>query len=247
MPLAFPRVGQRLFMCPWGKGNVVAVGVHRLNCFAEGQHLEILTWEISVHVIEGPSAIKSLKSVRKCVALPHKIVCTSHNFVGRIRANMRKIQLKISDLARVADISRFQVDGLLKDVFSNRPLGMKASGSHRSFTPQELLVFAVAYEIEQKYGVKRSTLALAGEQLRQALTGPRKASRESRLVVTFDPATATYLDPGVPAAEGIVVQLGPLFEKVDEYLGVSGSRRKSTAILPLRPVIATARRGGSRR
>jgi len=160
---------------------------------------------------------------------------------------MSRIQLKISDLARVADISRFQVDGLLKDVFSSRPLGKKASGSHRTFTPQELLVFAVAYEIEQKYGVKRSTLALVGEQLRQALTGPRKASRESRLVVRFAPASATYLDTGAVAVEGIVVQLGPLFAKVDEYLGASGPSRDSTPILPLRPVIATGRRGvGSR-
>jgi hypothetical protein len=160
---------------------------------------------------------------------------------------VRRIQLKISDFARVADITRFQVDGLLKDVFSNRPLGKKRSGSHRIFTPQDLLVFVVAREIEQKYGVKRSVLALVGEQLRQVLTGPRPASRESRLSITFVPPSATYLDPGAPTEEGVVVRLGPLFAKVDEYLGVSGPNRDSTPILPLRPVIATGRRGSSRR
>jgi hypothetical protein len=159
---------------------------------------------------------------------------------------MPRIQLKISDLASVADISRFQVDGLLKDVFSECPLGRKARGSHRTFSPQELLIFVVACEIEQKFGVKRSMLALAGEHLRQALVGPRQANREARLVVTFSPPTATYLEPAAPAYQGIVVQLGPLFAKVDEYLGVSGPNRDSNPMLPLRPVIATGRRGSSR-
>jgi len=159
---------------------------------------------------------------------------------------MRRIQLKISDFARVADITRFQADGLLEEVFSSRPLGRKGSGSHRTFTPHELLVFVVAHEIEQKYGVKRSVLAVVGEHLRQALNRPRPASREARLAITFAPPSATYLEPEVPIEEGIVVRLGPLFEKADEYLGVSGPSRDSNRILPLRPVIAAGRRGGSR-
>lgn len=159
---------------------------------------------------------------------------------------MRRIQLKISDFARVADISRFQVDGLLRDVFLEQPLGKKARGSHRTFTPQDLLVFVVAFEIEQAYGVRRNMLALAGEHLRQALSGPRPANREARLVVTFAPPTATYLEPTAPAQQGLVVQLGPLFARVDEYLGVSGPNRDAATILPLRPVIASGRRGRSR-
>jgi hypothetical protein len=159
---------------------------------------------------------------------------------------MRRIQLKISDLARVADITRFQVDSLLEEVFSSRPLGRKGTGSHRIFTPQELLVFVVAHEVEKKYGVKRSVLALAGEGLRQALNKPRQANREARLLVTFSPTSVTYLEPDARVEEGLVLRLGPLFAKADQYLGVSGQDRENTAILPLRPVIATSRRSSSR-
>lgn len=143
-------------------------------------------------------------------------------------------------------MSRFQIDGLLKDVFRSRARGKRAR-SHRTFTPQDLIVVAVANEMEQKYGVKRIMLARIGDQLREALTGPRKASREARLVVTFTPPTATYLAPDAPVREGVVVQLGPLFAKVDEYLGASGSSHDSgQAVLPLSPASVTPRRGVSR-
>jgi hypothetical protein len=139
---------------------------------------------------------------------------------------VRRIQLKISDFADAAEVTRFQVDGFLKEVFSSRPLGKKSSGgSHRGFTPHELLVFVVALEIERKYGVKRNVLASVGEPLCQALTGPRRAaSRDSRLLVAFEPPSAVYLDASMPVQEGIVVPLGPLFERVDEFLGFNGDR-----------------------
>lgn len=181
------------------------------------------------------------QSYNACVWAPPKCVDCTH-LQCTMPSAMRPIQLKISDLARVADVSRFQVDGFLKDVFSEHPLGKKGRGSHRTFTPQELLIFAVAYEIEQTFGVRRSMLALVGEQLRRALAGPRSVNRESRLAVTFLPATATYLEPVDLAREGIVVQLGPLFARVDEYLGVSGPSGNRSPILPLRPVVATSRR-----
>jgi hypothetical protein len=108
-------------------------------------------------------------------------------------------------------------------------------------------VFVVAHEIEQKYGVKRSMLAMAGEHLLQTLNRPRPANRDSsRLAITFSPPSVTYLEPDARIGEGLVLPLGPLFEKVDGYLGVSGPNREGTAILPLRPVIAAVRRGGSR-
>lgn len=165
-------------------------------------------------------------------------------------ARMRPIELKISELAVVTEYSRFQVDGLLKQVFANS-LGKKA-GSQRTFSPQDLLVAAVACEIEQKYGVERKKLALVGDALRQTLTGPRRANREARLLVTFSPPVATYLVPDAAVAEGLVVKLSGLFAKVDEFLGVSGpSRESAQAILPLKPAIVnvnvTARRGSGSR
>jgi len=157
---------------------------------------------------------------------------------------MRPIQLKISDLARVAEVTRFQADGLLDEVFVNQPLGKKSGGSHRTFSPQEMLVYVVAHEIEQKYGVRRSILALIADHLRRALTGPRPASREARLLVTFVPPSTTYLNSGTQVEEGIVLHLGPVFARVDEYLGVSGLHGANNQ-LPLPPVIATRRPGGT--
>jgi hypothetical protein len=159
---------------------------------------------------------------------------------------MRPIQLKVSDLATVSGYSRFRVAGLVKQVFKDFQFGSQL-GSQRTFTPQELLIVAVVCEIEQKFSVERKTLALASQALQRVLSGPRIADRQARLVITFRPAEVSYLVPDALVAEGLVVRLGPVFEKVDEYLGVSGSQNSAQGLLPLRPAIATGRRGGGSR
>lgn len=159
--------------------------------------------------------------------------------------SMRHIQLRVSDLANVSGYSRFQIRGLLGEVFQNPTLGRKGD-SQQTFSPQELLVVAVTCEIEKTFGVARKKLALVGEALRRTLTGPRLTNRDARLLVTFTPPAAIYLDSEVPVTEGLVLRLGVLFAKVDGYLGVSGlSQDRAQKILPL-PAIAAAR-GGSRR
>jgi hypothetical protein len=161
---------------------------------------------------------------------------------------MPAIQLKISDLAAVAGYTRFQLHGLLNQVFPEHACGGKKIRSQRTFSPQELLVVTVVCELERSYSVKRSVLASVNLPLRQALTGPRKVSREARLVVTFTPPTATYLVPDAPVTEGIVLALGPLFARVDEYLGVAESNRDGgQAVLALSPAIVGNLRGRSPR
>lgn len=176
-----------------------------------------------------------------------KTVWTSHGSVRIVRTHMRPLKLKISDLAAVTEYTRFQVDGLLKQVFANS-LGKKA-GSQRSFSPQDLLVAAIACEIEQKYGVGRKTLALASEALRRTLTAAREANWHARLLVTFSPPTATYLHPDAPVEEGLVVRLDVVFARIDEYLGVSRSNSESMqGTLPLNPgIVSSRRRSGVRR
>ena len=175
------------------------------------------------------------------------IVWYAHNYERRILTSMPSIQLKISDLTKVTGYTRFQMRGMLDEVF---PVSahVKDGGSQRTFSPQELLLVAVACEIEKKYGVRRSVLALASESLRKALTGPRASNREARLVVTFEPPTATYLVSDAPVREGLVLELGHLFALVDEYLGVAGPGGGSAqALLPLSPMMVTHRRGSSSR
>jgi hypothetical protein len=156
---------------------------------------------------------------------------------------MRAIKIKISDLAIVAGYTRFQMRGLLDEVFPNLTPGKNAA-EQRTFSPQDLLVAAVASEVEKTYGVKRSVLALIGKHLQQALTGPRIADRDARLLITFVPPTVTYIGSTTPVSEGLVVRLGPLFVKVDEYLGVSRATSEATqSVLPLHPTLVTGRRG----
>jgi hypothetical protein len=131
-------------------------------------------------------------------------------------------------------------------VFRNSALGKRGAGQ-QTFSPQELLVVAVACEIEEKFGVTRKRMALIGEALRLTLMGPRSANRNARLLVTFAPPAVSYLESSTPVAEGLVLPLGPRFARVDEYLGVAGERRDyQQAALPLRPIATPRRAAGPR-
>jgi hypothetical protein len=159
---------------------------------------------------------------------------------------MRPLRLKISDLAEATGYTRYQVRGLLEEAFPGAILGKKV-GSQRTFSSQDLLVVAVVCEIEREYGVERRKLAVVADALRRTLTVPRGANRDARLLLTFTPPTATYIEPNTPVAEGLLVRLGPVFAKVDEFMGVSGpSEHAAQAPLPLRPTLASGRRGSSR-
>lgn len=164
-----------------------------------------------------------------------------------LECRMRPIRLKISDLADATGYTRYQVRGLLQEVFATHPLGRKA-GAHRTFSPQDLGVVAVVCAIERDYAVDRRRLALVADVLRRVLSGPRTANRSARLLVSFVSPNAAYVDRDTsPDAEGLLLRLGPIFAKVDEYLGVSGSSpQNAQPILPLRPSIATGRRGVTR-
>ena len=161
---------------------------------------------------------------------------------------MSALQLKISGLATVTGYTRFQMHGLLDEVFPGPGRAAKKPRSHRTFSPRDLIAITVVCELETKYGVKRSVLRSVGESLRRALNGPRNPNQEARLVVTFVPPTATYVESQTNVAEGVVLPLGPLFAKVDEYLGVAESRRDGgQGVLALSPSVLINRRGGRSR
>ena len=158
---------------------------------------------------------------------------TTHRSGCTLRA-VHSIRLRISALADVTGYTRFQIRGLLSEVFRDSGLGKRA-GAQQTFSPQDLLVVAVACDIEGKFGVARKRMALIGEMLRLTLTGPRRANRDARLLVAFSPPAVTYLDADECVREGLVIALRDQFAKVDEYLGVSGEHKGHTeATVPLR-------------
>lgn len=160
---------------------------------------------------------------------------------------MASIQLTISDLSTVVGYTRFQMRGLLDDVFP-QPVRTKKGRSQRTFSPQELLLVAVACELEKKYGVKRNVVALVADALQRTLNGPRSTNRNARLAITFIPPTATYLRDDHAIKEGLVLALGDVFASVDEYLGgTSSNRDRGQAALPLGPAVMTNRRVTSAR
>jgi len=156
---------------------------------------------------------------------------------------MAHVRLKISDVVAITGFTRFQLRGFLRDVF---PVERKGAGK-RTFSPQELLVIAVACDLERSYGVRRSMLATVATSLSTVLKGPRPADRGARLAITFVPPTVTYLASEATVTNGLVIELGDLFAKVDEYLGVSRTEQRNQAVLPLSPGVVANRGRETRR
>jgi hypothetical protein len=88
----------------------------------------------------------------------------------------------------------------------------------REFEPRDLLVLFVTRVLEQSMGLRRVAVGSLGKLLQEALSGPRKINPNARLVVSVDPPKVVYVAQGSTERQGIVVALGPLFEKVDQYL-----------------------------
>jgi hypothetical protein len=82
----------------------------------------------------------------------------------------------------------------------------------------DLIVLGVTQILEERYGLRRAAVAELGRHLQNALAGPKGANIEARLSVSVRPPKVEYLGPGSVAIEGLVIALGPLFEKIDDYL-----------------------------
>lgn len=102
------------------------------------------------------------------------------------------------------------------------------------------MVLSVTRVLEHRLGVRRTALASLGLPLRSALSGPKTVSKRARLVVSVEPPQAEYVDLSITEKEGIVVALGPIFQRVDGYLSYD-----SQSQLPLIPdlVVSKSRAG----
>lgn len=143
-------------------------------------------------------------------------------------------RLTAADVCTVTGYARDELHATLKVLW---PYSVQAPSPRvaREFSAQDLVVLSVTQALECRFGVRRAALASIGQALRAALSGPKVASRKARLVISIDPPTVDYVNTSITEREGLVVALGPIFEKVDGYLTFDAQ-----GLLPLTDVISDA-------
>jgi hypothetical protein len=126
-------------------------------------------------------------------------------------------RLTVADICAVTGYTRDELHATLKVLppyCEERPAPRIA----REFNARDLIVLSVTRVLEHRLGMRRAALACLGVPLRSALSGPKTASKRARLVVCVEPPSAEYLDLSITEKEGIVIALGPIFQRVDGYL-----------------------------
>lgn len=149
-------------------------------------------------------------------------------------------KITIVDLSAVTDYSRDQLHGLLKKL----PMYAEPAGSPRvarTYSRHDTLVISVAVRLEQKHGLQRAAIAAVIEQIYAELRGPRPTNAAPMLHISIDPPSATYLAERHIEGEGTVVALGPVFQRVDEYLDGDSVGNDPQSSLPFGLTLATRR------
>jgi hypothetical protein len=146
---------------------------------------------------------------------------------------MKVRKIGMSDACEVTGYTRDQIRGLLRDLpeFITTPM----EGKNRLFSRVELLMVTIITELEQRYGTKRAAIGHILEQLLSTLNTPRSVNATATLNILFAPPSVTYMPESIAVPEGLVVPLGPIFKRVDIYLGAHSEDIQSE--LALGPVI----------
>lgn len=147
-----------------------------------------------------------------------------------------------ADVCDVTGYSRHQLQGLLREL----PLYSKqqtAPRIAREFTHSDMVILAVVHMLEAGHRVRRDAIASIIRLLRKALIGPKAVNRDARLLISFDPPAVNYLTGDAPVQDGIVMSLGPIFQRVDTYLGRGASAGENAqADLKFGPALITGGR-----
>jgi hypothetical protein len=126
-------------------------------------------------------------------------------------------KLTTADVCQVSGYSRDHIQALLK-VLPPYCDSLSSERVARHFRSQDLLVICVARTLEINCGVRRKDIAKIGDELHRTLNGPRRLSETPVLVINVSPPKVQYLETLFPEVDGIVIQLRPLFDRVDMYL-----------------------------
>jgi hypothetical protein len=141
-------------------------------------------------------------------------------------------RLTVADVCAVTGYARDELHATLRVLWPYNEF-RSAPRVAREFSAQDLVVLSVTQAIEHRFGLRRSALARLGEPLRAALSGPKVVSRKARLVISVEPPGVEYVNAAITEREGLVVALGPIFERVDGYLTFDGQ-----GLLPLTEIIS---------
>lgn len=144
-------------------------------------------------------------------------------------------QLTVVDLCKLTGYSRNQVHGLLKLALPDSP--SKGERFAREFRYQDMILVAVMTELETRFGIKRDRIAVVAKRLAQVLSGPREPNREVRLIVSFNPPKVIYAPEPRAADDVVVMALGPIFERADNYVQSGGELAARQHPLRLGPAV----------
>lgn len=121
------------------------------------------------------------------------------------------------DVCEVTEYTRDQVRGMLRDLPPF--LDGSSEGRNRTFSRAELLSICVIAQMETRYGLKRAAIGKIVHQLVSTLSGPRSVDLRARLNIIPESSLVSFLSEEAPVTEGVIVPLGPIFQRVDHYLG----------------------------
>ncbi len=126
-------------------------------------------------------------------------------------------KLTVDDLCKVSGYSRHQLRRLLEALpaYNGETVGPRVA---REFLARDLTVISVLFVLEQSFHINRNIFAQLIEQLSSTLSGPKPANRLALLHLSFSPISIRYATADTSVAEGVLISLGPIFEKVDTYL-----------------------------
>lgn len=135
---------------------------------------------------------------------------------------MKPRKITAADICEVTGYSRYQLRGLLAElpVYSRQQTVARVA---REYTKADMGILAVVHELEARFGVRRESIRSISEVLRQTLVGPKAVNRDARLLISFDPVAVHYLTNELPEKDGILVSLGPIFQRVDDYFGADAA------------------------
>lgn len=126
-------------------------------------------------------------------------------------------KLTTADVCEVTGYSRDELHAILKCLWpfcDEKPSPRVA----RDFSAKDILTLSVTAALEHQLGLRRQAVGSLGRELQAALSGPKKVNRAARLVVTVQPPKVVYVNLASTDHQGVVIALGPLFDKVDQYL-----------------------------